>query len=146
MSTRTFTVEELDALGVPHDLPEQAAVADFHVTNGRWAERRRCILTRAGAFWAVDYARPLPGGQDVVDHGWGRCVEATQVVPARVTTTTWVPADTELEAEPAVDVWIVEVRWAGSGSATATTSTTWPRSDWMNAAGASPTQRYVSCG
>ncbi|WP_189969633.1 hypothetical protein [Streptomyces violascens] len=45
-----------------------------------------------------------------MDHGWGRYVDVTQVVPARVPTTTWVPADTELEAEPAVDVWIVEVR------------------------------------
>ncbi|MFJ6753236.1 hypothetical protein ACIQNI_34450 [Streptomyces sp. NPDC091266] len=110
MKTRTFTIEEIRALGVPHDLPQHVAVADVHVSNGRWAETRRCIFQHDDAFWAVDYDRPLTEHQDIVDHGWGRCVVATRVVPARVPITTWVPADAGVEAAPAVDAWIVEVR------------------------------------
>ncbi|MCX4826737.1 hypothetical protein OG883_44655 [Streptomyces sp. NBC_01142] len=114
MNTRTFTVEELRAVGVPHDLPEHAAVADFHVSNGCWAETRRCVFRHEGAFWAVDYDQPLTE-QGVVDHGWDRSVEATRVVSARVPTTMWVPADAGVEAEPAVDAWIAEVRHPATG-------------------------------
>jgi len=104
-----FTAEELHALGVPHDLADEAAVADFHVSNGSWNETRRCVFADAGTFWAVDYERGLTEHQDVVNYGWRPTVEAIEVRPVRVPTRTWVPADDTVEAEPAVDVWIVEV-------------------------------------
>ncbi|MEW1760554.1 hypothetical protein AB0393_29080 [Streptomyces cyaneofuscatus] len=115
MNTRTFTVEELRAVGVPHNLPEHAAVADIHVSNGRWTETRRCVFRHEDAFWSVAYDRPLTEHRDVADHGWGRSVEATRVVPARVPTTLWVPADAGVEAEPPVDAWIAEVHHPALG-------------------------------
>jgi hypothetical protein len=109
VGTRTFTAAELHVLGVPHGPAQQVVAADFHVSNGRSAERRRCVFADRGVFWAVDYDRALTEHRDVVDHGWGATVEATEMVPVRVPTRTWVPADAGVEADPAVDVWIVDV-------------------------------------
>jgi hypothetical protein len=109
MGTRMFTAEELHTLGVPHDHAAKTAVADFHVVNGSWNETRRCVFADAGTFWAVDYERGLTEHQDVVNHGWGPAVEATEVAPVRIPTLTWVPADASVQADPAVDIWIVDV-------------------------------------
>ncbi|WP_060880407.1 hypothetical protein [Streptomyces scabiei] len=109
MGTRIFTAAELHVLGVPLDLSRQTVAADFHVLNGRESERRRCVFADRDAYWAVDYDRPFTERQGVVDHGWGSTVEATEVVPVRIPTRAWVPVGAGVEADPAVDVWIVEV-------------------------------------
>jgi hypothetical protein len=89
--TRTFTVAELEEIGVPRDLTEELAVADEQVSSGRWSETRRCLFRHDGRVWALYYQQGLTEYQEVDNFGWDDTVTATAVEEQQVTVTKWVP-------------------------------------------------------
>ncbi len=102
MSTRTFTRQQLAAIGVPPDSPDDVEysdtlVADEAVTTLKYSQLRRCIFRARGRTWAVEYEAVLDAGDYEVgpppdDHGWhGDTVEAVEVAPVEVTVTQWRP-------------------------------------------------------
>lgn len=90
---RTFTVDELEEIGVPHDLPEDVEVTDEQVSTGRWLETRRCIFRHEGQVWAVLYQRGLTESQYVMPFEYGEPVPAVAMEPREVTVTRWVPVE-----------------------------------------------------
>lgn len=102
--TRTFTVAELEDLGVPPDSPEDVEysdvlLADEHVAVLKYSQLRRTIIRTDAAIWAVEYEAPLDmgdfevdGGDGTDNHGWhGDTVEATAVVQCEVKVLKWLP-------------------------------------------------------
>jgi len=107
MPTRTFTVAELAAIGVPPDSPEDIEysdhlLADEPVTTLKYTAKRRCIFFAEDddRTYAVQYEAALDtgdfevGGYAPDDHGWyGGSVEAVEVEVREVTVTRWVPVE-----------------------------------------------------
>ncbi|WP_055696527.1 hypothetical protein [Streptomyces silaceus] len=107
MPTRQFTREQLAALGVPPDSPEDVEysvtlLADEHVTNLKYSQQRRAIFCADddGKTYAVAYEAPVDAGdfevhgQSPDDYGWyGPTVEAVEVEERAVTVTRWMPVD-----------------------------------------------------
>jgi hypothetical protein len=92
--TRTFTAAELDAIGVPFDLPENAEVSDTQVSAGRWTETRRILFRHEGRVWAVAYRTGLTEEQEVepFEH-YADLVPATAMEERQVTVTQWLPVE-----------------------------------------------------
>ncbi|MEE4598257.1 hypothetical protein V2J94_41550 [Streptomyces sp. DSM 41524] len=93
---RTFTVAELEEIGVPHDLPEAAEVADDRVSSARWYETRRCLFRHDGRVWAVRYRQGLTEEQEMEPFEHYRDgVPATAMEQREVTVTRWMPVEDE---------------------------------------------------
>ncbi|MFJ4703170.1 hypothetical protein ACIP5N_33975 [Streptomyces sp. NPDC088768] len=108
MSTRQFTVSELDDLGVPPHRPEDVEdsdtlLADEHVTTLKYTQQRRVIFAAPddGRTYAVEYESQLNLGHFELgdpppDHGWyGDTVEAVEVKPVPTLAICWEPVDVE---------------------------------------------------
>ncbi|WP_327671873.1 MULTISPECIES: hypothetical protein [unclassified Streptomyces] len=106
MPTRQFTREQLAALGVPPDSPEDVQYSDTllvdeHVTNLKYSQQRRVIFAAPdnGRTYAVEYEAPIDAGDYEVgggpdNHGWwGNTVDAVEVEERTVTVTLWTPVD-----------------------------------------------------
>lgn len=106
MPTRQFTREQLAALGVPPDRPDDVQysdhlLADEHVTVLKYSQQRRVIFRADdGKTYAVEYQAPIDTGDFEVhgegpdDYGWwGDTVEAVEVEARTVTVTLWSPVD-----------------------------------------------------
>lgn len=116
MTTRTFTPEQLAALGVPPDQPNNVEysdtlLADEHVTVLKYTQQRRVVFAAPddGQAYAVTYEAPLDTGDfEVGDggpagHGWyGRTVEAVEVEERTVVTQQWLPVGAP--ADPGIAV------------------------------------------
>ncbi|MFF9894934.1 hypothetical protein [Streptomyces longispororuber] len=105
MPTRQFTREQLAALGVPPDQPDDVEysdilLADEHVTTLKYTQQRRVIFRAEddGRTYAIEYQAPMDvgdfevgdGGPD--DYGWyGDTVEAVEVEERPKLVTTWEP-------------------------------------------------------
>jgi hypothetical protein len=102
--TRTFTVAELEDLGVPPESPEDVEysdtlLADEHIRILKYSQLRRAIIRTDAAIWAVEYEAPLDlgdfevdGGDGTDNHGWrGDTVEAVAVVRCEVRALKWLP-------------------------------------------------------
>lgn len=103
--TRTFTVAELEEIGVPPDSPEdveysETLLADEHVAVLKYSQQRRVVFEdEDGDTWAVEYEAPLDmgdfevgGGDGTDNHGWhGDTVEATAVVQCEIKVLKWLP-------------------------------------------------------
>ena len=114
MTTRQFTVQELAALGVPPDSPEdvqwsETVLLDEAVGTLKYSVNRRCIFRdEEGTTWAVTYEGPVDAGDYEVgpppdDRGWsGGTVEAVQVQQRPVLVARWepVPENHHLEERP----------------------------------------------
>lgn len=107
MPVRQFTREQLAALGVPPDQPDDVEysdtlVADEYVTNLKYSQQRRVIFRAEddGKTYAIKYEAPIDVGDFEVhgegpdDYGWyGDTVEAVEVEERAVTVTRWMPVD-----------------------------------------------------
>lgn len=103
MTTRTFTVAELEAVGIPPDSPDDIAysdvlLADEPITTLKYSRLRRCIFRADdGRTWAVQYEAEVDSGNyehgpGPDNHGWyGDTVEAVAVEQRQVTVTRWLP-------------------------------------------------------
>lgn len=93
--TRSFTVAELEEIGVPFDLPEELEVADDQVSSARWYETRRCLFRHEGRVWAVRYRQGLTEEQEIepFEHYSGGVVPATAMEERQVTVTRWLPVE-----------------------------------------------------
>ena len=107
MPTRTFTRDQLAALGVPPDGPKDVEysdvlLADEYVATLKYTAKRRCIFFAEddGREYAVEYEAQLDvgdfevGGYAPDDHGWyGDTVDVVEVEERPVTVMQWVPVD-----------------------------------------------------
>ncbi|MEU0808762.1 hypothetical protein [Streptomyces sp. NPDC005970] len=107
MPTRTFTIAELAAIGVPPDSPKDVEysdvlLADEFVTTLKYTAQRRCIFRAEddGRTYAVEYEAALEvgdfelGGYAPDGHGWfDDTVEAVEVEEREVTVTRWEPVE-----------------------------------------------------
>jgi len=104
--TRTFTVAELAAIGVPPDELDDmeysdTLLADEFVGTLKYTAQRRCVFLAEddGLTYAVTYEAPLDTGDYEVsdgmpaDHGWYGYVEAVRVEEREVTVTRWEPVE-----------------------------------------------------
>lgn len=102
---RQFTRQQLAAIGVPPDSPEdieysETVLADEPVTTLKYTAQRRCVFRADGRTYAVEYEGRLDTGDFEVgeyapdDHGWyGDSVEAVEVEQREVTVTRWLPIE-----------------------------------------------------
>jgi hypothetical protein len=110
--TRTFTRDQLDALGVPHDLTSEDNAAAFpeaaielhreQVDTRRWVSVHELIFRAPddGKAYRVHYEQGLTEIQEDTDPwDYTREVEAVEVEQRQTTVTEWHPADDE-QAEP----------------------------------------------
>ncbi|NED82811.1 hypothetical protein G3I76_22250, partial [Streptomyces sp. SID11233] len=107
MTTRQFTVSELDDLGVPPHRPEDVEdidtlLADEYVTTLKYTQQRRVIFVAPdGRTYAVEYEAQLDLGDFELgdpppDYGWdGDTVEAVEVKPVPTLAIRWEPVDDE---------------------------------------------------
>ncbi|MFD4830178.1 hypothetical protein ACFWPV_10030 [Streptomyces uncialis] len=106
MPTRHFTRQQLAALGVPPDSPDDVEcsdtlLADEHVTTLKYTAARRCVFRADDDHtYAVRYEGRLDtgdyevGGDMPDNHGWhGDTVEAVEVEERPVTVVRWIPVD-----------------------------------------------------
>lgn len=107
MPTRTFTVAELAAIGVPPDSPDDVEysdvlLADEQVATLKYTAKRRCIFRAPDndRTYAVEYEAQLDvgdfevGGYAPDDHGWyGDTVQAAEVEEREVTVIRWMPVE-----------------------------------------------------
>ncbi|WP_405676862.1 hypothetical protein OG292_19675 [Streptomyces sp. NBC_01511] len=113
MPSRTFTLDQLAALGVPPDSPDDiqhdpALIADEHVTTLKYSQQRRVVFRADdGKNYAVKYEAPINMGDFEVsgdgppDHGWyGNEVEAIEVAEHQVTVTQWLPVESTATTDP----------------------------------------------
>lgn len=114
MTTRTFTRDQLDEIGVPPDSPDDieysdTVLADEHVTTLKYTQLRRVVFLAEddGLTYSVEYQAPIDTGDWEVGeapdgHGWyGDTVDATEVEERPVVTQQWLPVDTP--ASPTLD-------------------------------------------
>jgi hypothetical protein len=78
MTTRTFTRDELDTLGVPFDLPEGDELHSEQIDTRRWVSVHQLIFRAPddGKAWAITYERGLTEHQDGIDL-WDEAPEVT---------------------------------------------------------------------
>lgn len=100
MTTRTFTVAELEAIGIPHrrTAPPEGRAERLHeeqTDTGRWVSAHWLVFRAPddGRAWAVTYEQGLTELQDDTEPwGYGRTeVTATEVEERQVTVTRWLP-------------------------------------------------------
>lgn len=105
MTIRRFTRQQLAAIGVPPDRPDDieysdVLLADEFVMTLKYSQERRVIFRAEddGLAYAVTYEAPLDtgdfevGGDGPPDYGWyGPTVEAVGVAAIEVTVTQWMP-------------------------------------------------------
>ncbi|KIF67594.1 hypothetical protein HY68_01435 [Streptomyces sp. AcH 505] len=102
---RQFTRQQLAAIGVPPDSPEDieysdTVLADEPLTTLKYRAQRRCVFLADGRTYAVEYEGRLDTGDFEAgeyvpdDHGWyGDSVEAVEVEQREVTVTRWLPIE-----------------------------------------------------
>jgi hypothetical protein len=101
MPTRTFTRDQLDAIGVPHDLPTdpahapEGAAVELHceqIGTSRWSSFRNLVFRAPddGRAYRVTYQRGLTEHQEC-DLWRADEIKAVEVEPRQVTVTRWVP-------------------------------------------------------
>lgn len=86
-----YTIDEREALGIPHDLDENIAEADERLWANRYIETRRNLFRHDGRVWAVRYQRPLT--DDEVDTFKTDPVPAVAMEEHEVTVTRWQPVE-----------------------------------------------------
>lgn len=117
MTTRTFTREQLDSLGVPFDLPTNPATApdgaaielhDEQIESRRWVAVHELVFRAPddGKAYRVRYERGLTEVQEDTDPwNYAREIEADEVVQRAQITTVWKPAaETAISTEVAAHV------------------------------------------
>lgn len=92
--TRTFTVAELEAIGVPFDLPDDQVVSRELVGTERWSSVYELLFRFDGRVWSVKYERPATEHQEVplFRH---EPVTATAMEERQATVTRWMPIEAE---------------------------------------------------
>ncbi|NML55340.1 hypothetical protein HHL19_16340 [Streptomyces sp. R302] len=106
MTTRSFTIAELTALGVPPDSPKDIEYSDILQADEpgmilKYTQQRTCVFEAPddGITYAVKYEAPIDTGDYEVgdgmpdNHGWRGEVEAVEVEHRPVTVYQWVPVD-----------------------------------------------------
>ncbi len=99
--TRTFTVTELEALGVPPDSPDEGdwsacILAVETIGRLKYTMHRRVIFQTADGEWAVEYEDATGSEADgqPENHGWyDETIEAVAVEEQFGTVTRWVPVE-----------------------------------------------------
>ncbi|MFJ3100322.1 hypothetical protein [Streptomyces sp. NPDC086835] len=103
MPTRDFTRDELAALGVPPDSPEdvrwsETLLADEPIATLNYTQKRRAVfLADDERTYAVEYEAPIGAsdhktGPAPDGHGWhGDTVQAVQVIRRPVVVDQWTP-------------------------------------------------------
>lgn len=103
MATRTYTPEQLEAIGVPDELPgpggpEVAGLAyrlhQEQIDTRRWVSLHELVFRAPddGKAWRVSFERGLTEHQDYTDPWAGRTVvEAVEVEQVPVTVQHWQP-------------------------------------------------------
>lgn len=92
--TRTFTVAELEALGIPHGIDRRNVLVDTHHAMGPAWEIRRCVFRHADHAWSIEYDAPIQGHPDVTPFGrYDNTVTATAVELRPVTIPMWAPVE-----------------------------------------------------
>lgn len=102
--TRTFTVAELEDLGVPPDSDDpddwtEFIVADEFIARLKYSEHRRSVFHTGeenGRAWAVEYESGTGSEVDgePENHGWYEdTVEAVAVRAVRGAATKWLPVE-----------------------------------------------------
>lgn len=86
MSTRTFTIAELDELGLPDS--EEVVHIERNVEEKRWANVHHVVFRCYGTLWRVEY---FEGATENQESGWGYGTYPTEVTahevrPVQVTT------------------------------------------------------------
>lgn len=94
-TTREFSTDELDDLGLPFEAPEGGEiVCDEYVRDSRWGTVRECTFRLADSesdtAWRVTYAR-ASGDSEGDTWNFAEKVKATLVRPVQVTVTKWEP-------------------------------------------------------
>ncbi|MFC1410367.1 hypothetical protein ACEZCY_13985 [Streptacidiphilus sp. N1-12] len=59
--TRQFTIAELEALGMPNNLPKGMVIMDRIVSTGRLHEKHQLVFRLEGVVWSVYYAVAVHG-------------------------------------------------------------------------------------
>jgi len=102
MTTRTFTVAELEALGLPYmdGGPDTVIVArELHVDERRFADVHRVIFRHDGKLWRLDYfdhgSEPSASHWSYRDHPTE--VTAQEVEAIEVTTVQYQPVKAEAQ-------------------------------------------------
>lgn len=98
MPTRTFTPEQLEEIGVPHELDEEGCATELHtrqVASHRWTAVHELVFRAPddGKAYRVHYETPLTEHQEC-DTWPGAEIKAVEVEERPVTVTRWVPVDT----------------------------------------------------
>lgn len=88
--TRTFTVAELEAIGVPFDLTDDQVVSRELVGTERWSSVYELLFRLDGRVWSVKYERPATEHQEVPTFRY-EPVTATAMEERQVTVTKWMP-------------------------------------------------------
>jgi hypothetical protein len=98
--TRTFTVAELEAIGIPdewHAAKGQAAerLHEEQIDTRRWVSVHELVFRLPGETqaWSVTYEKGLTEEQEP-DPFWGDTVTATAMEERQVTVTRWEPVET----------------------------------------------------
>jgi hypothetical protein len=89
MTTRTFTVDELEDLGV--DSGADDIVSNEVVDTRRWYEIHEVVFPYEGQLWAVRYRAPLTEMQEGIEPFASDPVVATLVEPYEVSVTKYRP-------------------------------------------------------
>lgn len=90
--TRTFSVEELEEIGVPFDLAEEEEVSRELVSSERWSEVYRLLFRYEGRVWAVEYEVGATEHQEVPAFRYP-VVTATAMEEREVTVKRWLPVE-----------------------------------------------------
>ncbi|MFC9681319.1 hypothetical protein [Streptomyces sp. NPDC056948] len=110
MPTRHFTRQQLAALSVPPNSPEDVEysdtlLADEHVTTLKYTQRRRCIFRADdGKAYAVTYEAAIDAGDYETGavpegYGWyGETVEAVEFEQRPMTVLSWEPVEEPADA------------------------------------------------
>lgn len=103
MTTRRFTADQLEEIGVPNELPEDVEVpglaTELHreqVDTRRWVSVHRLIFRAPddGKAYRVTYQQPLTEHQEC-ETWFDDEIEAVEMEQRQVTVTKWLPVRTE---------------------------------------------------
>ncbi|MGW4759634.1 hypothetical protein [Streptomyces chartreusis] len=90
-STRTFTLAELSALGVPYYLDAAVRVEDTQIDSTPSTQTRRVLFRHDGRVWAAQYRASQPGHPAVEPFEVGP-VALTPMTERAVLEKRWIPA------------------------------------------------------
>lgn len=102
--TRTFTLDQLDEIGVPFELDEDGCATELHtrqVDTRRWVSVHELIFRAPddGKAYRVRYQQPLTEHQEC-DRWFGDAeITATEVEQVPVTVMQWKPVATAITEE-----------------------------------------------